>query len=199
MSTINLEKGQKINLQKADGSKLTNVDMGLGWSPAEGTGLIRKLFGNSGSGESIDLDASVAAFSEDKQLVYTVSFRALTSPDGAIRHSGDNRTGDGDGDDETISVNLERVDPRVKTLIFTVNSYLGQTFDKVKDCYSRLIDKNGNTEIAKYTLNEKGSTNTGLIMAKLYRHNGEWKMAAIGAPCSGATIQAIMPAILNHL
>jgi tellurium resistance protein TerZ len=199
MSVINLEKGQKINLKKADGTGLTKVFMGLGWDAAEGTGLLRKLFNNGGGGESIDLDASCAMFDESKNLIDTISFRQLRSRDGSIRHSGDNLTGDGDGDDEVIYVDLTKVAANVKTLVFTVNSFRGQTFDKVKNCTARLVDESTNTEIAKYTPSEKGSSNTGLIMAKVYRHNGEWKMAAIGAQCNGSTIQSIMSDIINHL
>jgi tellurium resistance protein TerZ len=196
---INLEKGQKINLKKPDGTTLTKVFMGLGWDAAEDTGLIRKLFSGGGGGDSIDLDASCAMFDESKNLVDTVSFRQLRSRDESIRHSGDNLTGAGDGDDEIVYVDLTKVSANVKTLIFTVNSFRGQTFDKVKNCTARLVDETSNTEIAKYTPSEKGNSNTGLIMAKVYRHNGEWKMAAIGAQCNGATIQSIMSDIMVHL
>lgn len=179
--SINLEKGQKINLQKTDGSELKRVFMGLGWDAATG------MFGSSGS---IDLDASCAMYSENKELMDTVSFRQLTSRDGSIRHSGDNLTGAGDGDDEVINVDLSSIPARVKTVVFTINSYRGQTFDKVKNCFARLVDSVSNTEICIYKLAEKGK-HTGMIMCKVYRHDGKWKMAAMGIPCNGATIQNI--------
>lgn len=182
MSSINLEKGQKINLAKADGSQLTRVFMGLGWDPAGG------VFGYGA--KAIDLDASCAMFTENKELVDTVSFTQLNSRDGSIRHSGDNLTGAGDGDDEVINVDLSSVPANVKSIVFTINSYQGQTFDKVKNCFARLVDSVTGVEICIYKLAEKGS-HTGMIMCKLYRHNNEWKMAALGTPCNGATIRNI--------
>lgn len=186
--SINLEKGQKINLQKEDGSKLERVFMGLGWDTASG------LFG----GGSIDLDASCAMFTENKELVDTVSFSHLYSNDGSIRHSGDNLTGAGDGDDEKINVDLRTVPNNVKSIVFTINSYRGQTFDKVKNCFARLVDTVSNKEICMYKLSEKGS-HTGMIMCKMYRHNGEWKMSALGIPCNGRTIQNIATEIVTCL
>lgn len=183
--SINLEKGQKINLKKSDGTNLTSVFMGLGWDANTGGFL-------GMGGGSIDLDASCAMFDENKSLMDTVSFRQLKSRDGDyVRHSGDNLTGAGDGDDEVINVDLHRVPNNIHQIVFTVNSYQGQTFDKVKNCFCRLVDTVTRQEIAVYKLNERGSTNTGLIMAKLYKHNGEWKMAALGLPCNGRTIQDI--------
>ena len=187
---INLEKGQKINLNKSDGNPLERVFMGLGWDTATG--------GLFSSGGSIDLDASCALFSENKELIDTVSFRHLYSNDGSIRHSGDNLTGAGDGDDEVINVDLRTVPTNVKSIVFTINSYRGQTFDKVKNCFARLVDSVTGTEVCIYKLAEKGS-HTGMIMAKLYRHNGEWKMSALGVPCNGATIQNIANEIVACL
>lgn len=184
--SINLEKGQKINLNKADGSVLKRVFMGLGWDTAE-TG-----------GRSIDLDASCAMYTENKELVDTVSFRQLNSRDGSIRHTGDNLTGAGDGDDEVINVSLETIPANVKSIVFTVNSFQEQTFDKVNNCFARLVDSVSNTEICVFKLAERGS-HTGLIMCKLYRHDGQWKMAAMGTPCNGATIQNISSEIVACL
>jgi len=179
--SINLVKGQKINLQKADGSQLTKVFMGLGWDAATG------LFGLGGK---IDLDASCAMYSETNQFIDSVSFKQLTSKDGSIRHTGDNLTGDGDGDDEVINVDLKMVTPNVKSIVFTINSFRGQTFDKIKNCNARLVDSLTKQEICNYQLSEKGN-HTGLIMCKVYRHNNEWKMSAIGIPCKGTTIESI--------
>lgn len=186
---LNLEKGQKINLQKGDGSQLTKVFMGLGWDATTG------FFGGGGS---IDLDASCAMYTEAKQLVDTVSFLQLRSKDGSIKHSGDNRTGAGDGDDEVINVDLSAVSANVKTLVFTINSFQGQTFDKVKNCYARLVDDGTKNEVCKFTLSEKGN-HTGMIMCKMYRYNGEWKMSAMGTPCNGRTISDISVQIVQCL
>lgn len=183
--SINLQKGQKINLTKADGSSLSSVFMGLGWDSVGGG-----LFGFGGGG-SIDLDASCALFDSNKNLLDTVSFRQLRSRDGSIKHTGDNLTGDGDGDDEVINVSLSSVPSNVNQIVFTVNSYRGQTFDKVKNCFCRLVDSSNNNEVCIYKLSEKGGSNTGLIMAKVYRYNNEWKMAALGIPCNGRTINDI--------
>jgi tellurium resistance protein TerZ len=188
---INLAKGQKIELKKADGGALTAVFMGLGWDTASGGGI----FG----GGAIDLDASVVMLDAAKNKVDAVSFMQLVSHDGSIRHSGDNRTGAGDGDDEVIHVNLTTVPTNVETLVFVVNSYGGQTFDKVKNCFARLVDSVENKEVCIYKLDQAGTTNTGLVMAKVYRYNGAWKIAAIGAPCNGSTINTIMPDILANI
>jgi tellurium resistance protein TerZ len=183
MGSINLEKGQKINLTKEDGSELKRVFLGLGWDAAGGG-----FFG--GGGGSIDLDASCALFTEGKEFVDSIWFGKLTGGNGSIRHSGDNLTGAGDGDDEVINVDLQTVPERVKSIVFTINSYRGQTFDKVKNCFARLVDSVTGNEICIYKLSEKGS-HTGMIMCKLYRHDGKWKMAAMGTPCNGRTIQNI--------
>jgi tellurium resistance protein TerZ len=175
--SVNLSKGQKISLKKEDGTLLSRVFMGLGWDTSTGGFL------GFGSG-NIDLDASCMMLDENKSVIDTVSFRKLYSTDGSVRHSGDNLTGAGDGDDEVINVDLTIVPLNVKHIVFTVNSYQGQTFDKVKNCFCRLVDTVQNKEIATFKLNETG-TNTGLIMTRLYRHNGDWKMDAIGLPCNG--------------
>lgn len=187
-ATQNLEKGQKINLEKADGTALSRVFMGLGWDASGG------LFG----GGNIDLDASCAMFDANKTVVDTVSFRQLHSRDGSVRHSGDNLTGAGDGDDEVINVDLTTVPANVQSIVFTINSYQGQTFDKVKNCFCRLVDSVNSQEICVYKLAEKGS-HTGMLMAKIYRHNGAWKMAALGVPCNGRTISEIANEMLAVL
>ncbi len=188
--SINLEKGQKINLNKDNGQPLERIFMGLGWDTATG--------GFFSSGGSIDLDASCALYTENKVLVDTVSFSQLHSKDGSIRHSGDNLTGAGDGDDEVINVDLRTVPSNVKTIVFTINSYRGQTFDKVKNCFARLVDSVSGAEICIYKLAEKGS-HTGMIMAKVYRHNDGWKMSAMGIPCNGSTIKNISNEIIACL
>lgn len=202
---LNLEKGQKISLNKEAGTSLSTIRMGLGWDTAQGGsskkgGLLSGLFGggNSGSGDAIDLDASCLMFDEQGKLLDQVWFVQLLSRDGSIQHSGDNRTGAGEGDDETITVNLNQVPSQVKSLIFTVNSFRGQTFDKVANAFCRLVNAADNQEVARYNLSNQG-THTALIMAKLYRHNGEWKMHAIGEPSHGTTFDKMMPQIAPHV
>ena len=130
---ISLQKGQKISLSKEAGGTLTKVVMGLGWDAVkkEKKGLMGFLGGGGGAEQEIDLDASCLMFDERGQVTDSVWFRQLKSHDGSITHTGDNRTGAGDGDDEQIIVDLSRVPPQVKSLVFTVNSFTGQTFQQV--------------------------------------------------------------------
>lgn len=194
---VNLQKGQKISLEKEAGGTLSIVKMGLGWDVASsGGGFLSGLFGG-GSNDSIDLDASCIMFDSHKQPVDAIWFGQLQSKDGSISHSGDNRTGAGEGDDEVINVNLAQIPANVQSLVFTVNSFTGQTFEKVANAFCRLINSNNNQEVARYNLSAQGS-HTALILAKVYRHNGEWKMHAIGETASGRTFHDLMPAIVPY-
>jgi tellurium resistance protein TerZ len=195
---LTLEKGQKISLAKADGHEaLTKIHMGLGWDAAK-PGLLGRMVGAGAA--NIDLDASCIMFDSNKKMIDAVWFRQLKSKDGSIVHSGDNLTGDGDGDDEVITVDLTRVPQTVQQLVFTVNSFRGQTFKSVDNAFCRLADstKNISDDIALYKLSG-GNDCTGYIMAKVYRHNNEWKMAAIGEPAHGQTFNDMMPAIIAVL
>lgn len=192
--SVNLTKGQKISLAKPDGSALKKVVMGLGWDAVKKKGIFGMFSGN----QEIDLDASCLLFDENKQPVDVVFFNHLKSEDGSITHTGDNRTGDGDGDDEQIIVDLERVPASVKSLVFTVNNYTGQDFSQVENAFCRLVDQSNNQEIARYNLSAQGNHNAQ-IMAKVYRHNGEWKMHAIGENASGRTFEQLIPTIIPHL
>jgi tellurium resistance protein TerZ len=192
---VNLQKGQKISLEKEAGGALSRVTMGLGWDVAKTKGFFG--FGG-GKGEAIDLDASVVMFDDGGRAVDVVWFRQLNSRDGSIVHTGDNRTGAGEGDDEQIIVDLRSVPPTVKSLVFTVNSFTGQDFSKVANAFCRIFDTSSNKEIARYDLSVQGS-HTAQIMAKLYRHGGEWKMHAIGENANGRTFDDLMPLIVPHL
>lgn len=185
---ISLTKGQSISLEKQGGSGLSKVRMGLGWDPAKPSGFFGKLLGGA---EEIDLDASCILFDANKNSIDTVWFRQLSSKDGSIKHSGDNRTGDGDGDDETISVDLARLPAQVTSLVFTVNSFRGQTFDQVENAFCRLVDQASNQEIAKFKLAEKGK-HTGVVMAILKREAAGWTMTAVGRPTNGRTAQDLV-------
>lgn len=195
---VSLVKGQKISLEKSGGGSLTKVFMGCGWDTVKTGGLLGRMFGG-GDGGSIDLDASCILFDENRNVLDTIWFRQLKSRDGSIVHSGDNRTGDGDGDDEVINVDLSRVPPNVKALVFTVNSFTGQTFDKVANAVCRLVDASNNQEVAKLDLSDVKGAHTAVIMAKVYRHNGEWKMHAIGEKANGQTFHDLLPRITPHL
>jgi tellurium resistance protein TerZ len=192
---VNLQKGQKISLEKEAGGGRSRVTMGLGWDVAKSKGFFG--FGG-GQGQPVDLDASVVMFDESNRPVDVVWFRQLKSKDGSIMHTGDNRTGAGDGDDEQIVVDLRTVPPSVKSLVFTVNSFTGQNFSTVQNAFCRIFDTGSSKEIARYDLSVQG-THTAQIMAKLYRHNGEWKMHAIGENGNGRTFDDLMPLIVPHL
>ena len=184
---ISLSKKQTISLEKEAGSALTDITMGLGWDPAKsGGGFLGKLFG--GGNASIDLDASCILMDQNKESVDTVWFRQLRSNDGSIVHTGDNLTGEGDGDDESIEVALDRLPDNVKYLVFTVNSFTGQTFDDVDNAYCRIVDQRTNRELARFNLSEKGR-HTGVIMAVLTRMSSGWDVTALGHATNGRTVR----------
>ncbi len=188
---INLQKGQKISLSKeAGGGTLTKIVMGLGWDAKKTKGF----FGMGSKDQEIDLDASCVLFDEKKQPLDAIFFGQLVSKDGSIKHSGDNRTGAGDGDDEQIMVDLSRVPENVKSIVFLVNSFTGQNFSQIENAFCRVVNGTNNQELAKYDLSCNGA-HTAMIMAKVYLHNGEWKMHAIGDNTSGKTFQDMMPAM----
>jgi tellurium resistance protein TerZ len=192
--TVNLQKGQKISLAKEAGGELNRVTMGLGWDVAKTGGF----FGFGAREQAVDLDASCVMFDEQDRPVDVVWFRQLKSRDGSIVHTGDNRTGAGDGDDEQIIVDLARVPGNVKSLVFTVNSFTGQNFSQVQNAFCRLVNTSNGKEVARYDLSVQGA-HTAQVMAKLYRHSGEWKMHAIGENASGRTFDELMPRITPHL
>jgi tellurium resistance protein TerZ len=192
--SVNLSKGQKISLDKEAGVALTKITMGLGWDAIKSKGL----FGFGSKTETVDLDASCVMFDEAGNQVDIVWFRQLKSKDGSIVHTGDNRTGAGDGDDEQIIVDLSRVPATVKSLVFTVNSFTGQSFAQIENAFCRIINASDNKEVARYDLSVQGP-HTAQIMSKLYRHNGEWKMHAIGENGNGRTIEDLIRQIVPHL
>lgn len=179
---LTLSKNQSISLEKTAGSGLTKISLGLGWDAAK-SGFFGKLLGNSGE---IDLDASCILLDDSHQPIDLVWFRQLKSNDGSIQHSGDNRTGEGDGDDETISVDLQRLPAAVKYLVFTVNSFTGQTFEKVENAYCRIVNASNKSELARFNLSERGG-HTGIVMASLSRESAGWEFKAIGKTTNGRT------------
>ncbi|WP_347902881.1 TerD family protein [Pseudomonas purpurea] len=180
---LTLAKNQTISLEKTAGTGLKKVSMGLGWDPEKAGGFFGKLMGST---NDIDLDASCILLDESKKPVDLVWFRQLMSRDGAIRHSGDNRTGEGAGDDETIFVDLEKLPGSVKYLVFTVNSFTGQNFEKVANAYCRIVDDAGRKELGRFDLSEKGR-HTGIVMAYLARNAGGWDFTTVGEVTNGRT------------
>jgi tellurium resistance protein TerZ len=190
--SVSLSKGQKVSLTKSGGGTLTRVRMGLGWDAVKKKGL----FGSRA--QSIDLDASCLLFNSGGTLVDQVWFRQLASNDGSVQHTGDNRTGAGDGDDESIRVDLSRVPGTVATLVFTVNSFTGQDFSQISNAFCRLIDESNEAEIARYDLSGSGA-HTAQIMAKLSRDGQGWSMTAIGNPATGRTFHDLLPAMAGYV
>jgi stress response protein SCP2 len=150
--------------------------MALGWDPARG-------------GRDIDLDASVIAYDRTGKDLAKVWYAHLQDFGGAIRHSGDNLTGAGEGDDEIIYVDLSQLPPAVVALAFTINSYSGQTFHQVARAFCRLVDDYSNAELVRYELSEN-KNETGVVMAALLRHSDNtWVMQAIAEFHKGKTVK----------
>ena len=172
---VSLTKGQTVSLKKDGGVALTRIRMGLGWDPVV---TKRGLFGGGGRGANIDLDASAMMYAGSRlgDLAY---YGQLISKDGSIRHHGDNLTGEGEGDDEVIDVDLTRVPPAVTQLLFVVTSYQGHTFEQVENAFCRLVDDTTGHELARYTL-AGGMPFTGIVMAKVSRSASGWSLQAIG-------------------
>ena len=192
---ISLSKGQSISLDKPTGGSLSKIVMGLGWDVAKRRGFLGRMV----DGDPIDLDASCVLFDSNKRLIEAVWFKQLESSDGSILHTGDNRTGAGDGDDEQIKVNLSAVPTEVKTLVFVVNSFTGETFAKIENAMCRLVDETTGTEIARYNLSSIGGSHTAQIMVKVVRNGNGWEMKAIGQVANGSTFDDLMPEMIRNL
>lgn len=187
--SVSLSKGQTVSLKKSDGGTLTHVRMGLGWDAMKKKGM----FGGTKT-QSIDLDASVVLYDANKNVVDQVWFNQLKSQDGSVQHSGDNRTGAGEGDDESVTVYLDRVPANVATLVFLVNSFTGESFAQIENAFCRLVDETNGQEISRYELTGSGS-HTAQIMAKVSRDGAGWSMTAIGSIANGRTFKDLLPAI----
>lgn len=185
---ISLQKNASVSLTKEAGDTLSNIVLGVGWDMAKG-GFLGRMF--SGGGDSIDLDASCIAFDAGKQVVDLIWFQQLVSKDGSIRHSGDNLTGEGDGDDETIAIDLKALPANIETLVLTVNSFRGQTFDKVANAYGRVIDQRSNREIARFDISDSGA-HTGIVIGALSRSGGQWIFKALGVRASGRHVNQLV-------
>jgi len=182
---ISLSKGQRVSLEKETGRKLEKVIMGLGWDVRTKK---KGLLGLLGGGNSIDLDASAALFDSGGNLVDQVWFQQLNSRDGSVRHSGDNLTGAGEGDDEQIQVDLSKVPSAIQSVIFVVSSYSRDTFDSIDNAYCRLVDASTGSEVLRYSLTGQGA-HTAQIMLSLYRKDSAWSVRAIGEKTQGRTIK----------
>ncbi|MFT4086038.1 MAG: TerD family protein [Gordonia sp. (in: high G+C Gram-positive bacteria)] len=171
---VSLTKGGNVSLTK-EAPGLTAVSVGLGWDIRTTTGT------------DFDLDGSAIALNADKKVVsdqHFVFFNNLRSPDGSIEHTGDNTTGEGDGDDETINVDLAGVPPEIASIVFPVSIYdaeaRSQSFGQVRNAFIRVVNRANGSEIARYDLSEDASTETAMVFGELYRNGAEWKFRAIG-------------------
>ena len=185
---VNLQKGQKVSLKKSDGKKLSRLMVGLGWDAAkqsgEKKGFFSSLFGSSPA--NIDCDASVfvcqgGKFVDKNDLVY---FNNLEHKSGAVKHMGDNLTGDGEGDDEEIYVDLDKLPAEYDKLIFVVNVYhavaRNQHFGMIKNAFIRIVDNETGEELCRYNLSENYDNMLSMIVGEVYRRGDDWKFNAIG-------------------
>lgn len=167
-----MSEGQSLALATESGQPLRSVQMGVGWEHTHTAG-----FAGSGAA-AIDLDAAAVQFAGG-QFFDIAFFNNLATRDGSVTHLGDNTNGKGEGDDETISVDLARVYAKVDTILFLVTSYQGHSLEYVRNAYCRLVDDAG-VEFARFTIT-LGVRETGLVMAKLVRYGDGWTMEAIGS------------------
>lgn len=173
--SVSLSKGGRVSLSK-EAPSLKNLKIGLGWDANQ-----------TDTGSACDLDASVFLLGKDGKVLsdnHFVFYGNLTSPCGAVVHQGDNLTGEGEGDDEVVLIDLEKVSADVEKIVFTVTIHeakeRNQNFGQVNNSFIRLVDTNGDKEIAKYELDEDYSSETAISFGELYRKNDGWNFKATG-------------------
>ncbi len=176
---VSLSKGGNVSLTK-EAPGLTEVIVGLGWDPRVTDGI------------EFDLDASVFITGENGKVLDDASFifyNNMKSADGSVEHQGDNRSGEGEGDDEQVTVNLSNLSADVKKLVFAVTIHeadgRNQNFGQVSNAFIRVVNKGDGKEITRFDLSEDASTETAMIFGELYRHNNEFKFKAIGQGFAG--------------
>jgi len=172
--SVSLSKGGNVSLSK-EAPGLTNILVGLGWDA------------RSTDGADFDLDASAIMLnSTDKAASdqHFIFFNNLKSPDGSLEHTGDNLTGEGEGDDEALKVNLAGVPADIQKIVFPVSIYEGETrsqsFGQVRNAFIRIVNDSNNTEIARYDLSEDASTETAMVFGEVYRNGTKWEFRAVG-------------------
>lgn len=198
---ISLQKGQRVDLTKGNPG-LNKIMVGLGWDPVEnrgGGGLLGSLFGGGGGGANIDCDASVIMLSEgdkirnNKDVIY---FGNLKSADGSVHHTGDNLTGQGDGDDEQINIDLSRIPSHIQKLVFVVNIYdcvkRKQHFGMIRNAFIRVVNPMNGQELIHYNLTDDYSGRTSLVVGEIYRHGTDWKFAAVGTGTTAASLGEVV-------
>jgi stress response protein SCP2 len=182
---VSLVKSQRVSLVKTGAPPLSKVVMGLGWDPARGK-------------KNIDLDASCIAFDQQGRKIEIVWFTHLSEFGGALQHTGDNVTGQGEGDDEQIRVDLIAMPANVFSLVFTINSFSGQKFTDVARAFCRLVDEGTGQELVRFDLSES-EPHTGVLMAMLRRTGpATWEMRAIGEYHDGRTVKKLVDPAARH-
>ncbi|QFR95012.1 chemical-damaging agent resistance protein C [Streptomyces tsukubensis] len=171
---VSLAKGGKVSLSK-EAPGLSAVTIGLGWDVRTTTGADH------------DLDASALLCTADGKVAsdqHFIFYNNLNSPDGSVRHTGDNLTGEGEGDDESIDIDLESVPAEIAKIVFPVSIHdaesRGQSFGQVRNAFIRVVNRAGGAELARYDLSEDASTETAMVFGEVYRHGAEWKFRAVG-------------------
>ncbi|WP_163408569.1 TerD family protein [Flavobacterium ajazii] len=200
---INLEKGQRINLEKSNGSKLVNVCVGVNWGAIEKKGF----FGTKK--EAVDLDGSCAVYDDKKNHIDSVNFRKLISNDRAIKHSGDDLTGDLNGDDgldnEVITLDFSQLTPSANYVAFFINSFRGQDFKDIPFASIRIYEGTPtrvSQEFARYDVANDASFagNVSMVLGVFYKRNDEWKFNAVGVPTNDKKLeQTIVTIQQNYL
>lgn len=193
---ISLQKGQRIDLTKGNAG-LSKIMVGLGWDPVQTRrgGVLGGLLGSKAP--EVDCDASVIMLEDDKltdnkNLVY---FGNLKSKCSSVHHTGDNITGEGDGDDEQVLVNLQKVPSTINKLVFVVNIYDAkkrkQDFGMIENAFIRVVNESNKQELLKFNLTDNHSGKTSLLVAEIYRQDNEWKFAALGEGTNDGSLKDI--------
>ncbi|MFZ3589693.1 TerD family protein [Bacillus sp. DJP31] len=194
--SISLLKGQRIDLTKGNAG-LSKLMIGLGWDPVQAKKGGFLGFGASAA-PNVDCDASIIMLEDDKftnskNLIY---FGNLKSSCGSVQHTGDNITGDGDGDDEQVLVDLASVPQNINKLVFVVNIYdcvkRKQDFGMIQNAFIRVVNSGNKQELLKFNLTDNYSGKTSLVVAEIYRHGSEWKFAAVGTGTNDAKLEDIV-------
>lgn len=177
--TLSLQKGGNISLSKQD-ENLTRIIVGLGWDA------------RSTDGQDFDLDASAFLLSDSGRVRSDhdfIFYNQMRSVDGSVEHTGDNRTGEGEGDDESIKIDLKQVSNDVNKIVIAVTIHDSETrrqnFGQVSNAFIRIVNESNGQEMTRFDLGEDFSVETAVIFGEVYRHNGEWKFRAVGQGYSG--------------
>jgi len=197
--SVNLQKGQKVDLTKGN-SGLSKIIVGLGWdavAQSGAKGVFGSLFGKSAV--DVDCDASVLMLDEHDKLQGVsnlIYFGNLKSKDGSVVHTGDNTSGEGDGDDEVIQVDLAKIPNNYKKLLFVVNIYdcikRHQDFGMIKNAFIRVVNSSNKQELIKYSLSDNYAQKTTLVVGEIYRQGEEWKFGAIGEGTTDESLKTII-------